>query len=45
MTRCPTLGSQGSLTRKEFDAATFSHVKDPKEETTGDSESPDVGDC
>ncbi|WP_455624213.1 HU family DNA-binding protein [Parabacteroides sp.] len=60
----PTLGSQGSLTKKEFDAATmmkkpglvftpgkllqrmrddvtFLRVKDPNEETTGDSESPD----
>ncbi|WP_455634291.1 HU family DNA-binding protein [Parabacteroides sp.] len=60
----PTLGSQGSLTKKEFDAATmmkkpglvftpgkllqrmrddvtFLRIKDPNEETTGDSESPD----
>ncbi|WP_455623149.1 HU family DNA-binding protein [Parabacteroides sp.] len=60
----PTLGSQGSLTKKDFNAATmmkkpgmvftpgkllqkmrddatFLRVKDPDEETTGDSESPD----
>lgn len=60
----PTLGSQGALTKKEFNAATmmkkpgfmftpgkllqemrnnttFLRVKDPDEETTGDSESPD----
>ena len=60
----PTLGSQGSLTKKEFDAATmmkkpglmftpgkllqkmrddttFQRMKDPNEENTSDSESPD----